>query len=349
MPEKLGGEMLRNFPAGPTRKARSPANSPTPASSRPQRSTCCASFQDRLGSLRRSSRSHWKTRCDSVTPNSETCFCIVTESSIRCLSSTRRRRLRNISGKTNGRASFPRAVSVSIASCGQERSFTSSTNGSSPDPGPACRYGGGRSLVAVPMLKEDELVGAFAIYRQDVRAFTDREIELVQGFAAQAAIAIENARLLKELRQRTGDLTEALEQQTATSEVLKVISSSPGELQPVFESMLANAVRICGAKFGVTSLREGDGFRVIATHQAPAALVEARRRDPLIRPTPGHNLDRLLRTEGRRPRSGPLKRSGGGAHPCQIWRREGASQRAAVEGRRADRVHRDIPAGGGTV
>src|SRR4029434_6132105 len=109
---------------------------------------------------------------------------------------------------------------------------------------------GHRTILAVPLLREDEAIGALAIRRTEVKPFTDKQIELVTTFAAQAVIAIENARLFDEVQARTRQLSESLEQQTATSEVLKVISSSTGELQPVFQAMLENAVRICGAKFG---------------------------------------------------------------------------------------------------
>ena len=147
---------------------------------------------------------------------------------------------------------------------------------------------GARSLINVPMLKEEQLIGNIAIYRQQVRPFTDKQIELVKNFAAQAVIAIENTRLLDELRQ-------SLEQQIATSEVLKVISSSPGELEPVFQAMLENAVRICEAKFGTLYFREADGFRAVATHNAPTPYVEDRKRD-LVRPPPDSTLGQVLKT-----------------------------------------------------
>ena len=165
-----------------------------------------------------------------------------------------------------------------------------------PNPSPVVRYGGARSSVAVPMLKEGELVGAFFIYRTEVRPFTDKQTELLQNFAAQAVIAIENTRLLNELRQRTHDLSESLDQQTATSEVLKVISSSPGELEPVFQAMLANATRLCDAKFGTLNLYDGDAFRIMAVHNVPPAFAETRLHK-LIHPHPGGGHAELIRTK----------------------------------------------------
>src|SRR5262249_19911029 len=144
------------------------------------------------------------------------------------------------------------------------------------------------------MIKNNDLVGAIAIYGKEARPFAEKQIELLSNFAAQAVIAIENARLLSELRQRTTDLSESLEQQTATSEVLKVISSSPGELEPVFNAMLENAVRICEANFGNLWLREDDAFRTVVMHGATAEYTEARQRAPLVRPSAGTGLAREL-------------------------------------------------------
>src|SRR5262249_52025138 len=145
--------------------------------------------------------------------------------------------------------------------------------------------------------RKNALVGVISVYRQQVRPFTDKQIELVQNFASQAAIAIENKRLFDEVQARTRELSEALEQQTATSEVLRVISSSPGDLEPVFTAMLANAVRICEAKFGTLYTYDGNGFHAAAFHNAPPAFVEARKREPVIHPPPDTPLGRVASTK----------------------------------------------------
>jgi GAF domain-containing protein len=160
---------------------------------------------------------------------------------------------------------------------------------------------GHRATLTVPLLRDEKAIGGICVRRREARPFTGKQIELVKNFAAQAVIAIENARLLNELRQRTNelsqrtdDLTESLEQQTATSEVLRVISSSPGELESVFQAMLENAVRICDARFGNLGPLEGDGFRFVAQHGAPQKYRLAREREPFVRAT---SLSRVIKTK----------------------------------------------------
>ena len=181
-----------------------------------------------------------------------------------------------------------------------DKSYTDEPN---PAALAAVELGGVRTFLSVPMVRENELIGSFSLYRQEVRPFTEKQIELVQNFAAQAVIAIENTRLLNELRERTddltertADLTEALEQQTATSEVLQVISSSAGDLEPVFAIMLEKAVRICDAKFGNIYRWDGEGLHLLASHNTPPALVEARRHTPL-RPGTNDPIGRMITTK----------------------------------------------------
>ena len=152
------------------------------------------------------------------------------------------------------------------------------------------------TLLLVPLLKDNELKGVLGIYRLEVRPFIDKQIALVQNFADQAVIAIENTRLLNELRQRTDDLTEALEQQTATAEVLRVISASQGELQPVFEAILQNATRICEANFGNLVLYDGEAFHRVALHNAPEEWAAEHQRDPRRTREQAPLLYRLLDT-----------------------------------------------------
>ena len=162
----------------------------------------------------------------------------------------------------------------------------------------AQELGGFHSMLGVPMLREGTPIGVLALVRTEAQPFTDKQIALVTNFAAQAVIAIENTRLLNELRQRTDDLSESLEQQTATSEVLKVISSSPGELDPVFNALLANATRICEATFGGLFLREGAVFRAVAIH-SKESYDDYLRRNPVIdvRENPGTPLDRVANSK----------------------------------------------------
>jgi GAF domain-containing protein len=159
------------------------------------------------------------------------------------------------------------------------------------------RTRGNRAMLGVPLLREGSPIGVLAITRPTVRPFTDKQIELAKTFADQAVIAIENVRLFDEVQARTRELSEALEQQTATSEVLSVISSSPGELELVFQAMLENAVRICEAGFGTLYTYDGDGFSAVAFHNAPPAFVEARKREPVIHPPPDTPLGRVASTK----------------------------------------------------
>ena len=151
----------------------------------------------------------------------------------------------------------------------------------------AVELGGVRTHLVVPMLKDNELIGVVIVYRQEVCPFTDKHIELVKNFAAQAVIAIENARLLSELR-------ESLQEQTATSEVLQVISSSPGDVQPVFDTMLEKAVRICDAKFGMLYRHESGRLRLMAARDVPPMFAAAQ--EGPFTPAPGGMLDSVMKT-----------------------------------------------------
>ena len=158
------------------------------------------------------------------------------------------------------------------------------------------RASGFRAVTIVPMMQSGTAIGALSVARVAPGPLSDKQNAILQTFAAQAVIAIENAWLLNELRQRTDDLSESLEQQTATSQVLQVISSSPGELEPVFKSMLVNAVRICEAGFGALWLFDGKAFRAGALHRVPDAFVEFWKGE-FRQPTPDSALGRVVRTK----------------------------------------------------
>src|SRR5262249_10052031 len=153
-----------------------------------------------------------------------------------------------------------------------------------------------RSGLGVPLMREGTPIGVIILWRLQVRPFAEKQIELVNTFADQAVIAIENVRLFEAEQARTRELSESLERQTATSEVLQVVSSSPGELKPVFDAMLRNAVRICGAKYGMLSLCKGEEARSVAMYGVEPALVE-KLQGKLRRPGPNTAVGRLMRTK----------------------------------------------------
>jgi two-component system NtrC family sensor kinase len=141
---------------------------------------------------------------------------------------------------------------------------------------------GWRRMLGVPMLRRGDPLGVIVVGWAEPGPVSNTQEDLLKQFAAQAVIAIENVRLFEAEQQRTRELSEALAQQAATSEVLQVISSSPGQLKPVFQAMLENAVRICEAKFGNMYLRDGEVFRLAAVHNTPLVLVEQRKRAGLL-------------------------------------------------------------------
>ena len=220
------------------------------------------------------------------------------------------------------------------------------------------KISGVRTMLGVPLLREGTTDRRHHLAAQEVRPFTDKQIELVTTFADQAVIAIENVRLFDEVQARTRELSEALEQQTSTSEVLGVISKSPGELEPVFAAMLANATRLCEAKFGTLYLCEGDALRVVAMHDAPPSFAEERRRNPVIRPRLDTTLGRavtmkqavqiadiqdepdFLDSSNARPdRRGAGQARGRAQRGC----------RSDAQGERAARRNSDLPPGGAAV
>jgi adenylate cyclase len=151
-------------------------------------------------------------------------------------------------------------------------------------------------MLGVPLIRDGTLIGVMGFARAVLKSFNAKEIELATTFANQAIIAIENARLLTELRKRTADLTESLEQQTATSDVLKVISSSPGDLEPVFATMLEKAVQICDATFGNIYRWDGEALQLVATHNTPPAYAQHRRHSP-FRAEQDNAVARMIRSK----------------------------------------------------
>jgi len=182
-------------------------------------------------------------------------------------------------GRVTGRAVFERQTIHVHDLAAEEDDF--------PEGSRDARRDGHRTTLATPLLREGVPIGAILIRRMEVRPFSEKQIALLGTFTDQAAIAIENARLFEAEQQRTRELSEALEQQTATSEVLRVISSSPGDLEPVFQAMLANATKLRGAEFGILNLDDGDVSRIAAVYNVPPALPAAQNVPFRIHPKSG--------------------------------------------------------------
>ena len=218
-------------------------------------------------------------------------------------------------------------------------------------------------MLGVPLMRQgmsDRSV--LQLHRMEARPFTDKQIELVNNFAAQAVIAIENARLLNELRQRTtdltertADLTEALEQQTATSEVLQIISTSPGDLEPVFASMLEKAVRICDAKFGSILRWENEAAAPRGHAQCTACL--RRGTPPFTKPSQSENF---FWSHGRYQSCGSCRRCSGrtglrritrsgSRRSSRTWRPTDSFVRPYAKGRRTDWCVEPVPSRSSTI
>ena len=214
------------------------------------------------------------------------------------------------------------------------------------------KLGDFRTILGVPLLREGIPLGVLLLQRAAVQPFTEKQIKLVETFADQAVIAIENVRLFETEQQRTRELSESLQQQTATADVLRVISSSPGELEPVFKAILANATRICNAKFGNLWLREGNNFRIAATHGAPPAYVEYLKREPVVTPEP----ESVMAQIASRREVVQIEDISTPTHGFQHARRydqtcEGPQSGwgANDQGRRIDRYHHRLSTGGAAI
>ena len=161
-----------------------------------------------------------------------------------------------------------------------------------PDRRAVVDLGGARTVLLVPLLKNEFIIGFITIYRKEVRPYSDKQIALLQTFADQAVIAIKNVRLFNEVQARTQELSESLEQQTATSQVLQVISASAGDLTPVFQKMLENATHICGASFGTMGLLDGDTYLNVALYNVPPSFADTPQK---FRPHPKSGLAMAIR------------------------------------------------------